>query len=100
MIDWVYEQVEDWDDIDMDDVEDDLKLVLCRANPEHQDIALVNRLISRYIPFDFLSRFEFNRPNFHRDRENWPESYSEFVAYALENTYIKDKDKLYGELYL
>ena len=100
LIDWASEQVEEWEDIDMDDVEDELKFVLCRANPEHPDMALVNRLISRYLPFDFISRFEFNRPNFHRDRAGWPDAYSEFVANELENTYLKDKQRLYNELYV
>ncbi len=100
LIDWVYEQVEDWADIDMDDVEDGLKLLLCRANPDHQDMALVNRLISSYLPFDFITRFEFNRPNFHRDRETWSEEYSDFVAKTLENTYLKDRESVYEELYI
>ncbi len=107
LIDWAVEQAEDWDKDDkewgrihIEEVEDELKFVLCRANPDHADMALTNRLISRYLPFDFVSRFEFNRPNFYRDKVNWSPDYGEFVENALENTYLKDRRNLYEDLYL
>ena len=100
LIEWAEEQTHDWETIDMDEVEDELKFVLCRANPDHPDMALTNRLISRYLPFDFVSRFEFNRPNFTRDKQNWSERYLDFVVNALENTYLKDKESVYESLYL
>ncbi len=100
LIEWASEEADEWNQIQMSNVEDDLKFVLCRAVPEHRDMALTNRLISHYVPFDFISRFEFNRPDFHRDRENWSDAYSDFVAKALENTYLKDKKRVYEEMYL
>jgi hypothetical protein len=100
LIDWATDEADDWKKIQMSNVEDDLKFVLCRAVPEHPDMALTNRLISHYVPFDFITRFEFNRPDFSRDRENWSQGYSDFVAKALENTYLKNKDRVYEELYL
>ncbi len=100
LIVWATEEADDWKNIQMSNVEDDLKFALCRAEPEHPDMELTNRLISHYIPFDFISRFEFNRPDFHRDRESWSKAYSDFVAKALENTYLTNRDKTYEELYL
>ncbi|MEM9279375.1 MAG: DUF6638 family protein [Pseudomonadota bacterium] len=107
LIDWADEQAKDWQfnekdwrKIYVDEVEDDLKFVLCRANPDHPDMALTNRLISRYLPFDFISKFEFNRPNFNRDKQNWSDRYLDFVVNELENTYLGDKESVYESLYL
>ena len=100
LIDWAIDEADDWKQVQMSNVEDDLKFILCRAEPEHKDMTLTNRLISHYVPFDFVSRFEFNRPEFHQDRENWSKAYSDFVAKALENTYLSDKERVYEELYL
>jgi len=100
LIDWAIEEADEWKNIQMSNVEDDLKFVLCRAEPEHPDMVLTNRLISHYLPFDFISRFEFNQPEFQRERKGWSESYSQFVANELENTYLKHKERVYEELYL
>ena len=100
IIDWAIEQVMDWEHIDMDEVDDELKFALCRAHPDHEDSSLVNRLISHYLPYDFLTRFEFNRPEFHADRQTWSNAYSEFVAKEISNTYLKDRDNLFEDLYL
>jgi len=100
LIDWAVDQAENWDDIDIDEVEDDMRFILCRANPDHEDYRLVNKLIARYLPFDFLGKFEFNRPDFVKSREEWSESYSEFVAKEISNTYLNDNKALYEDLYL
>ncbi len=99
LLEWALDEAGNWERIDIDDVEDDEKLVLCRANPSHADMPLVNRLISEYLPFDFLMRFEFNRPVFNRDREKWSDAYSEFVANAIGDTYMKNKQEMYQDLY-
>jgi len=100
LIEWVEEQIKDWDGIDMRDVDDEDRFVLCRANPEHEDMALVNRLISNYLPFDFITRYEFNRPDFMRDKMQWSKAYAEFVETALNNTYLDNKERSYSDLYL
>jgi len=61
---------------------------------------LTNRLISHYVPFDFITRFEFNRPEFHRDRQDWSKAYADFVAMALENTYLGNRNKAFDDLYV
>ena len=73
--------------------------MLCRADPDHPQQALTNRLISRYIPFDFLTRFEFNRPNFNRDKEGWSPSYREFVENVIEYTYLNNRPKQFESLF-
>jgi len=100
LIDWAGEAVDDWESIEIDEVEDDMRFILCRAKPEHDDMALVSRLISHYLPFDFLTMFEFNRPEFHKAKLEWSNDYSEFVAKEISNTYLKDRKALYEDLYL
>jgi len=99
LIDWALEQVGDWADIYIDEVEHDLKFLLCRADPDDDDMALTNRLISQFIPFDFLTKFEFNRAQFNRDKEGWSPQYLEFVETVIENTYLKDKERMYESLF-
>ena len=99
LIDWAVEEVEEWQNIDIDEVEEDLRFVLCRADPDHPDMRLTNRLISHYLPFDFLSRFEFNRPLFSEHKDAWSPDYREYVASSLIDTYIKDRSRLYPALY-
>ena len=99
MIDWAVEQLDDWEDIDVDEVEEDHRFLLCRADPDDDDMALTNRLISQFVPFDFITRFEFNRPQFNRDKQGWSEQYLEFVETVLENTYLKNKERMYESLY-
>jgi len=100
LIDWTFEQVEDWEHIDVDEVEDDMRFVLARANPAHDDHRLVNKLIAQYLPFDFITKFEFNRPNFIKSRQEWSDNYSEFVAKEISNTYLNNNKALYEDLYL
>ncbi len=100
LLHWVSEQVSNWSNIDMDHIHEDRRFVLCRANPEHKDMELVNRLISDYLPFDFMTRYLFNKPNFYRQYDEWPERYRKFVADAISSYYLngntKTRDKLYN----
>ncbi|MEM7215260.1 MAG: DUF6638 family protein [Pseudomonadota bacterium] len=100
LIDWAEEQTADWGNIEIEEVEEALRFVLCRADPDHPDMGLTNRLISRYLPFDFISRFEFNRPNFNRDKQIWSERYLDFVVNAIENSYLNNRENVYESLYL
>ena len=75
------------------------RFLVSRANPEHPDFYLVNRLISDYLPFDYMSRFVFNKPRFYRDYENWPENYRDFVVKQIRDTYLPDKKALRRRLY-
>lgn len=99
LIDWAKEEADDWKNIEISNVENEFKFMLCRADPDHRDMALTNRLISHYIPFDFITRFEFNRTQLLQDKEQWSDSYFNFVAMALENTYLNNKQKMFEALY-
>jgi hypothetical protein len=59
----------------------------------------VNRLISDHVPFDFISRFVFNKPSFYGDYENWSEGLKEHVVKTVTNTYLRNKENLREDLY-
>ena len=99
LIEWAEDEVEDWEDIEIDEVEDELRFLLCRADPDDEDMALTNRLISHYVPFDFIMRFEFNRPQFNLDKEHWSEQYLEFVENVISDTYFKNKSNTSENLF-
>ncbi|MEO0327333.1 MAG: DUF6638 family protein [Pseudomonadota bacterium] len=99
LIDWALDQASDWERITIDEVENELRFTLCRANPDHEDMALTNRLISEFLPFDFLSRFEFNRPNFNRDKLKWSQTYLDFVENSIQNSYLNNRERNFSNLY-
>lgn len=99
LIDWAEEQVADWEDIEIDEVEHELRFLLCRADPDDEDFALTNRLISHFVPFDFITRYEFNRAQFNRDKQGWSPQYLEFVETVIENTYLKNRGRMYESLF-
>lgn len=100
LIEWVEKQTGDGKPVYMEDIDSPDRFALCRAQPGHPDMALVNRLISEYLPYDFITRYEFHRPLFVRERTAWNENYAEFVAEALNSTYLMNKARVYDELYL
>ena len=99
LLNWVFSKVEDWSSIDMDDIEPDRAFLLCRANPEHPDRYLVNRLISEFLPFDFFTLFVFNKPLFYRLYEEWPDNFREFVVDHLRDNYLKNRRRARNKLY-
>jgi Family of unknown function (DUF6638) len=99
LINRVRKQVTNWSNIDVREIPPHLRFVISRANPEHKDYYLVNRLISEYLPFDFMSRFVFNKPGFYADYERWPENYQEYVVNEIRSSYLSDKKALRRQLY-
>ena len=95
----VRRQASNWSSIDMNEIEPKKRFLVSRANPEHEDFYLVNRLISEYLPFDYITRFVFNKPGFYRDYEHWPLNYREFVVKQIRDTYLTDKKALRRRLY-
>ena len=75
------------------------RFLVVRARPDHPDAWLTNRLISDFVPFDFVSRYVFNKQGFYRDYEGYSESYRAHVVNALKNAYLKDKVGLRARLY-
>lgn len=99
LLERVKAQVSNWSSIDMDEIEHSHKFLLSRANPEHPDYYLVNRLISEYLPFDYLTLYVFNKPKFSKLFEKWPKNYADFVVEEISGTYFKDKRGLRKKLY-
>ena len=75
------------------------RFLLVRAAPAHPDQWLVNRLISQLTPFDFVSRFVFDKQGFYESYEKLSEKFREFVVETLTRTYLNDKPAFRQRLY-
>ena len=78
---------------------DRFRFTLARALPEHKDAWLTNRLITEYVPYDFVSRYVFNKQGFYKDYAGWDDSYRQHVVETLKSTYLTDKAALRKRLY-
>ena len=89
-----------WEGLDIEEIDARGRFILSRAKPDHPDQWLVNRLISDYVPFDYISRFIFNKPAFYADFDGWSENLQEHVVKRVRQTYLKDKagmrERMYG----
>lgn len=87
-------------EIKIDEVEPKRRFQLVRAAPGHPDQWLVNRLISQMVPYDFVSRFVFDKQGFYAAYERYSEKFRAYVVATLTGTYLQDKAafrrKLYG----
>ena len=83
----------------MPDVAPRYRFLLVRANTSHPDHWLVNRLISQMQPFDFVSRFLFDKQGFYEAYERMPEKFQEEVVKTLQDTYLADKAGFRRRLY-
>ena len=99
LLDWAKRQVKNWSNIDMREIGPQFRFLISRANPEHRDFFLVNRLMSEYLPFDFMTRFVFNKPRFYRDYQEWPDDYRDYVVDTIRDKYLTDKKALRRRLY-
>ncbi|WP_322987960.1 DUF6638 family protein [Hoeflea sp.] len=85
--------------VKMRELRADRRLMLCRAVPDHPDQWLVNRLLARLAPFDFVSRFVFDKQGFYEAYEGYSESYRAHVVNVLSATYLNTKAALRSRLY-
>ena len=99
LMNWVRRESANWSNVAIEELEPKKRFLISRANPEHADFYLVNRLISEYLPFDYMTRFVFNKPGFYKDYETWPENYREYVVKRIRDTYLNDKKALRRKLY-
>ena len=76
---------------DLDEASAERKFLVARARPDHPENALVNRLISEFVPFDFLTRYIVNKEAFYEDYRTLPESYRDYVVNLVTTTYFPDK---------
>jgi hypothetical protein len=81
------------------EVDPDLRFLLLRARPDHPDRWLVNRLISEYVPSDFVSKYVFNKQGFYTDYQAYSPLWREHVVETLKTTYLNDRAALRKRLY-
>lgn len=86
-------------EIRLNDVAPRDRFLLVRAAPDHPDRWLVNQLISQMAPFDFVSRFVFDKQGFYKSYETLSEKFREYVVETLTRTYLKDKPAFRQRLY-
>lgn len=75
------------------------RFLVIRARPDHPDAWLTNRLISDFVPADFVSRYIFNKQGFYRDYEGFSQAWRSHVVDVLKTTYLKDKAGFRARLY-
>lgn len=84
----------------LDDMPPALRFQVVRARPEHADAWLTNRLISDFVPDDFISRYAFNKQEFYKAYEGFSPAWRAHVVDTLKSTYLKDsagfRSRLYG----
>ncbi|MDP2121639.1 MAG: hypothetical protein Q8K28_17210 [Hoeflea sp.] len=85
--------------VKMREVRADRRLMLCRAAPDHPDQWLINRLLARLSPFDFVTRFVFDKQGFYNSYNDYSESYRAHVVNVLGTTYLNNKSALRSRLY-
>lgn len=83
----------------IEDVPPDRRFLVVRARTDHPDAWLTSRLISDFVPFDFVSRYIFNKQGFYRDYQNFDPVWRAHVVDTLKTTYLKDKVGLRARLY-
>ena len=83
----------------LDDVFPKQRFLTVRAKPDHPDAWLTNRLISDFVPFDFIARYIFNKQGFYKDYQDFAEPWRSHVVDVLKTTYLKDKQGLRARLY-
>lgn len=84
----------------IEDVSPKQRFLVVRAKPDHPDAWLTSRLISDFVPFDFMSRYIFNKQGFYRDYQGFNPVWRNHVVGTLKDAYLKNKagfrQRLYG----
>lgn len=75
------------------------RFLLVRAVPGHRDAWLTNRLISGFVPQDYISRFIFDRQGFYRLYEGYGDKFRAHVVSELTNSYLRNKRAIRNALY-
>ncbi len=95
----VKREISDTGTIDIANIAPRRRFFVVRARPDHEDAWLVNRLISEFVPSDFIARYVFNKQTFYKDYESWSEPFREHVVEMLKDTYLTDKARFREEMY-
>lgn len=83
----------------MEEIAPQQRFLVVRARPKHPDAWLTNRLISDFVPSDFVARYIFNKQGFYTDYAKLSEPWRSFVVERLKTTYLNDKEALRRRLY-
>ena len=83
----------------LEDVDPQHRFLVVRARSDHPDAWLTNRLISDFVPDDFVSRYIFNKQGFYKDFEGYDAVQRSAVVDTLKTTYLKDKEAFRARLY-
>jgi len=83
----------------LENVAPELRFQVVRAKPDHPDAWLTSRLISDFVPDDFVSLYLFNKQVFYRQYEDWNKLWRKHVVDTLKTTYLKDKAAFRARLY-
>lgn len=75
------------------------RFLVVRAKPDHPDAWLTNRLISDFVPSDFVSRYVFNKQGFYKDYQAANDVWRNDAVDILKSTYLKDKETFRQRLY-
>jgi hypothetical protein len=92
-------EINQYGQLKIDEVFPQQRFLVVRARPDHPDAWLTNRLISDFVPSDFVSRYIFNKQGFYRDWEGFSQGWRTHVVDVLKTTYLNDKAGLRARLY-
>jgi len=85
--------------IHLDEVRPDLRFLTMRANPDHPDHWVVNRLLSEYVPFDFLTRFIVNKEAFYDDYQTFESKFRDYVIHSVTTTYFPEREAFLARMF-
>ena len=71
--------------IKIDEVFPQQRFLIVRGKPDHPDAWLTNRLISDFVPSDFVSKYVFNKQGFYTDYESYSEAWRSACCGRSEN---------------
>ena len=92
-------ELSDTGEIRLDTLPPRERFLLVRAEPTHRDAWLTNRLISSFVPQDYLSRFIFDREGFYKAYESYGDNFRSHVVSRLTSSYLNDKRTVRERLY-
>jgi len=92
-------EINQFGQLKIDEVFPRQRFLVIRARPDHPDAWLTNRLISDFVPSDFVSRYIFNKQGFYKDWEGFSQAWRMHVVDVLKTTYLKDKAGFRARLY-
>lgn len=76
-----------------------LKLMIVRADPGHEDRVLVARLLSRFAPFDFYTKFAVNKQAFYDDYAGLEDNLRDYAVAKITKSYFPARKKYWENLF-